>query len=73
MFAATQLDDIGHDQTIIWGSYFQVTWMLTDKLKLNDEKTELMLMGTKQQLSKANIDCFTVGILTLLLSLWQEI
>ena len=61
LFAATQLDDIGHDQTIIWGSYFQVTWMLTDKLKLNDEKTELMLMGTKQQLSKANIDCFTVG------------
>ena len=37
------------------------TWMLTDKLKLNDDKTELMLIGTKQQLSKVNIDCLTVG------------
>ena len=37
------------------------TWMLTDKLKLNDDKTEFMLIGTKQQLSKVNIDCLTVG------------
>ena len=35
------------------------TWMLTDKLKLNDDKTEFMLIGTKQQLSKVNIDCLT--------------
>ena len=35
--------------------------MLTDKLKLNDDKTEFMLIGTKQQLSKVNIDCLTVG------------
>ena len=28
------------------------TWMLTDKLKLNGDKTEFMLIGTKQQLSK---------------------
>ena len=28
------------------------TWMLTDKLKLNDDKTEFMLIGTKQQHSK---------------------
>ncbi|CAH3117191.1 unnamed protein product [Porites lobata] len=33
--------------------------MLTDKLKLNDDKTEFMLIGTKQQLSKVNIDCLT--------------
>ena len=33
----------------------------TDKLKLNDDKTEFMLIGTKQQLSKVNIDCLTVG------------
>ena len=26
--------------------------MLTDKLKLNDDKTEFMLIGTKQQHSK---------------------
>ncbi|CAH3024975.1 unnamed protein product [Porites evermanni] len=37
------------------------TWMLTDKLKLNDEKTEFMLIGTKQQLSQVNIDFLTVG------------
>ena len=37
------------------------TWMLTDKLKLNDDKTEFMLIGTKQQLSKINIDSLTVG------------
>ena len=37
------------------------TWMLTDKLKLNDDKTEFMLTGTKQQLSKVNIDYLTVG------------
>ena len=35
------------------------TWMLTDKPKLNDDKTEFMLIGTKQQLSK--VDCLTVG------------
>ena len=35
--------------------------MLTDKLKLNDDNTEFMLIGTKQQLSKVNIDSLTVG------------
>ena len=34
--------------------------MLTDKLKLNDNKAEFMLIGTKQQLSKVNIDSLTV-------------
>ena len=37
------------------------TWMLTDKLILNDDKTEFMLIGTKLQLSKVNIDSLTVG------------
>ena len=32
-----------------------------DKLKLNDDKTEFKLIGTKQQLFKVNIDCLTVG------------
>ena len=36
-------------------------WELMDKLKLNDDKTEFMLIGTKQQLSKVNIDSLTVG------------
>ena len=28
------------------------TWMIVDKLKLNYGKTEFMVIGTKQQLSK---------------------
>jgi hypothetical protein len=36
-------------------------WMLTDKLKLNDDKTELLLIGTKKQLNKVNIDSIAVG------------
>jgi len=35
--------------------------MLTDKLKLNGDKTELRLIGTKQKLSKANIDNINLG------------
>ncbi|CAH3026481.1 unnamed protein product [Porites evermanni] len=42
-----------------------LTWMLTDKLKLNDDKTEFMLIGTKQQLSKVNIDCLNYPSLKL--------
>ena len=30
------------------------TWMVTDKLKLNDDKTEFLILGTRQQLSKVN-------------------
>ena len=37
------------------------TWMLTDKLKRDDDKTEFTLMRMNQQLSKVNIDSFTVG------------
>ena len=36
-------------------------WMNTDKLKLNDDKTEIMLIGTRQQLNKVNLDTLTVG------------
>ena len=37
------------------------TWMLSDKLKTNDEKTEFMIIGTRQQLCKVNVDQLTVG------------
>ena len=31
-------------------------WMLNDKLKLNAEKTEFMIIGTVQQLAKVSIN-----------------
>ena len=35
--------------------------MQADKLKLNENKTEVMLIGTRQQLSKVNLGTLTVG------------
>ena len=35
--------------------------MQADKLNLNANKTELMLIGTRQQLSKVNLDSLSVG------------
>ena len=43
--------------------------MLTDKLKLNDDETEFMLIGRNQQLSKVNID----EALTLLLAVARNL
>lgn len=36
-------------------------WMISDKLMLNDDKTEFVLIGTRQQLAKVNIDSISVG------------
>ena len=36
-------------------------WMQADKLKLNESKTEVMLIGTRQQLRKVNLHTLTVG------------
>ena len=36
-------------------------WMQSDKLKLNENKTEVMLIGTRQQLSNVNLGTLTVG------------
>ena len=35
--------------------------MITDKLKLNEGKTEFMIIGTRQQLKKVTIDQLLVG------------
>ena len=35
--------------------------MVEDKLKLNEEKTEFMIIGTHQQLSKVRTDSLLVG------------
>ena len=36
-------------------------WMVKDKLKLNEEKTEFLIIGTRQQLSKVRTDSLLVG------------
>ena len=36
-------------------------WMLADRLKINDDKTEFLVIGTRQQLAKVNIDSINVG------------
>ena len=38
------------------------SWMEHHKLLLNDEKTEFLVIGTRQQLSKVNIFSITVTI-----------
>jgi len=37
-------------------------WMIADKLKLNDDKTEFLIIGTRQQLSKVDIEKLSVGM-----------
>ena len=32
-------------------------WMIRDRLKINDDKTELILIGSRQQLGKINDVC----------------
>ena len=36
-------------------------WMLSNRLLINDSKTECIIIGSKQQLSKINIKEITVG------------
>ena len=35
--------------------------MISDNLMLNDDKTEFLITGTRQQLAKVNINCIRVG------------
>ena len=37
------------------------SWMIKDKLRLNDNKTEFMIIGTRKQLAKLNFDGLSVG------------
>ena len=36
-------------------------WMAGSKLKMNDDKTDCMLIGTRQQISKVDLNCISVG------------
>ena len=40
-------------------------WMTNDKLLLNDDKTEFLMIGTKKQLAKVNIDYILIGDCTI--------
>ena len=37
------------------------SWMISDNLMLNDDKTEFLIIGTRQQLAKVDINCIGVG------------
>ena len=37
------------------------SWMISDKLMLNDDKTEFLVIGTSKQLSKVSVNSFRVG------------
>ena len=36
-------------------------WLIHDKLMLNDDKTEFLLIGTRRQLEKIQIDNLSIG------------
>ena len=40
-------------------------WMLNDKLKLNDDKTEFIIIGTSQQLAKVSFNTLRIGAATI--------
>ena len=37
------------------------SWMISDSLMLNDDKREILILGTKQQLAEVDIYIITVG------------
>ena len=38
-----------------------LNWMLSDRLFINDSKTEFMIIGSRKQLAKISVDSVTVG------------
>ena len=36
-------------------------WLVSHRLKFNDSKTEFLIIGTRQQLSKIGVDSVKVG------------
>ena len=45
----------------LWFHERRHPWVLCDKLKINDDKTEVIIIGTRQQLARVQVDCLTVG------------
>ena len=48
-------------------------WMVRDRLKLNEDKMEVVLIGTGQQLAKVNVTSIAVGDETIEANLQLEI
>jgi len=46
--------------------------MLNDKLKLNDDKTKFIIIGTSQQLAKDTIDTLQLSLLCRLQGIWAH-
>ena len=46
-------------------------WMLSGRLMVNDDKTEFLIIGTRYQLEKVNIDHVSVGETRIISSLLQ--
>ena len=38
-----------------------IVWVLCDKLKINEDKTEVIIIGTRQELARVQVDCLTAG------------
>ena len=53
--SATETDAVGALQACIRDIR---TWMVQDKLRLNDAKTEFLIIGTRAQLNKVTISDF---------------
>ena len=51
-------ESIGHIESCV---YEIQAWMQDNFLKLNDDKTEFMIIGSRQQLSKVSIPNITIG------------
>ena len=60
-----KLDDLSSPQDAITAMQTCIddicSWIERDKPLLNDEKTEFLVIGTRQQLSKVNSSSITVG------------
>ncbi|CAB4021206.1 Hypothetical predicted protein, partial [Paramuricea clavata] len=61
-FSANSRDDQSADVEVMQRCIVDIReWTLSDRLKLNDGKTEFVLIGSRQQLAKVNIDALHVG------------
>ena len=65
IYLSFKADDLSSQQNAITAMQNYIddirSWMEHDKLLLNDEKTEFLDIGTRQQLSQVNISSITVG------------